>query len=40
MTKIMRIEYELIRIDCVHTEFALSRFELKANSVNPPSEVV
>ena len=36
-TKIMRIECELIRINCVHTEFTLSQFELKANS---PSEVV
>ena len=25
-TKIMRIECELIRINCVHTEFALSQF--------------
>ena len=38
--KIMRIECELIRIDCIHTEFALSRFELKPDPANPPSEVV
>ena len=29
MAKIMHIECKLIRIDCVHTEFALSQFELK-----------
>ena len=36
----MRIECELIRINCIHTEFALSQYELNAESVKPPSEVV
>ena len=31
MTKIMHIECELIRIDHVHMEFALTQFELKPN---------
>ena len=39
-TKIMRIECELICINCVHNEFALSQSELNSNSVKPPSEVV
>ena len=38
MIKIMRIECELIRINCVHTEFRLSQSELNSNSVKPPSE--
>ena len=36
----MRIECELIRINYVHIEFALSQFELNTDSVKPPSEVV
>ena len=38
--KIMRIECELICINCVHTELALSQFKLNVDSVKPPSEVV
>ena len=33
------IECELICINCIHTEFALIQFELKASSVKFPSEV-
>ena len=39
-TKIMRIECKLILMDCIHTEFTLSRFELKPDYANPPTEVV
>ena len=38
--KIMHIGCELIRIDCVHMDFALSQFELKLDQANPPTEAV
>ena len=40
LIKIIHIECKSIRINCVHTEFALSQSELNSNSVKPPSEVV
>ena len=38
--KIMHLQCELIQIDYIHMEFALSWFKLKLDWANPPIEVV